>query len=362
MKLHGTSHVDAPSLMNHPVLPSHRQPCFRAPMRSTSWLSALALLVLPASALAQVADDHRVTVEDVRVDGQPLPAALQPILAGPLDQTIEPIRACYRARTAQRPDLAGTLRLSMWVSNRQVIRVTQEASTLNDPQLERCVADAIRAYRLPDTAPAGGAQVQATVRFARSAQPVTPAGPAPTTPSGAPLDLGQVLSGLPPDVLEAPRSVLSGLPGIGQLFGGNPGTTTPPTTNTGNTTPGATPTTPGSTPIPSTPTDPRVQIEVRSSRGALEAPTVAEGLAPRSSALFACYEAARTLSPRVGNTVRLDMRIAADGTLRSVTASNGLRNRAATECVRRIAREARFAPAARATRASADVRFTAPTP
>lgn len=321
-------------------------------MRTVPTLASIALLLaLPAGASAQPADDHRVTVEDVRVDGQPLPASLQPLLQGPLETTLEPIRTCYRARTAQRPDLTGTLRLSMWVSNRQVVRVSQEASTLNDPPLERCVTDEIRGYRLPDTAPAGGAQVQGTVRFERGAAPVTPAGPVGRAPEGSPFDLGQVLSGLPPGALDVPRGLLGALPpGLGSIFGG--------ATEGGASTPSAAGTpSPAGAPIAPPAAPARVSITVLAPRGELEAERIAEGLGQQSAPLRACYEAAQARAARLGSALRVTLSIGPDGAVRRAAPSTGLRDRLATACVQRVLREARFTPTARATRASAELRF-----
>jgi hypothetical protein len=77
--------------------------------------------------------------------------------------------------------LHGDLRLRLWVSARQVIRVTPE-TTVGDPALETCAHDRVHEFTLPPQAPEGGAQVRFTMTFVAPAGGAASPPPTTTTP------------------------------------------------------------------------------------------------------------------------------------------------------------------------------------
>jgi len=123
---------------------------------------ALALVAVPHAE----AQDATVTVTDLTVDDQPPPEPYRSMMDGALGPHVAPVTECYRARLATRPGIAGWLRLRLWVSARQVIRVTNEESTLGDPELETCAMARVHEVTLPPDAPMGGARVRFVLRFA----------------------------------------------------------------------------------------------------------------------------------------------------------------------------------------------------
>lgn len=140
------------------------------------------MLVLAAALPARAQVVPRVELLSLTVDDQPPPESYRSMMVNAIDPTIAPIVQCHRDRIAQGALSRGDLRLRLWVSARQVIRVTQEASTLGDAALETCAKDRIREIRLPDSAPMGGATVRFTLRFSTSGTPLpTPVTPPPTT-------------------------------------------------------------------------------------------------------------------------------------------------------------------------------------
>jgi hypothetical protein len=158
---------------------------------SIAALSSILALAPAARGIAQDAACH-VAVSDLTVDDQAPPEQYRDMLAAGIAPTVDPILACYRERSAARPGLAGTVRLRLWVSARQVIRVTQEESTLTapgartpgDPQLEQCAAARIREFRLPPAAPEGGARVRFTLRFETRGTVAAASPGSSTTPQG----------------------------------------------------------------------------------------------------------------------------------------------------------------------------------
>lgn len=120
-----------------------------------------------------------VQLADLTVDDRPPPASYGDIIRNGIRPTIDPIIACYRARLAERPGLSGEVRLRLWVSAREVIRATQESSTLVDPALEECARQEIYRFRLPNEAPTGGARVRFALRFTTTGRPA----PLPTAPA-----------------------------------------------------------------------------------------------------------------------------------------------------------------------------------
>lgn len=133
--------------------------------------ASLLLLLLPAApALAQ--GEVFAAVTDMTVDGDPPPDRYRGLLETGLRPTLQPVLDCYRNRAGRVAGLRGELRLRMWVSARQVIRVTPE-TTLSDQELQTCAIAAVRTFRLPDEAPDGGASVRLTLRFTQSALPAS---------------------------------------------------------------------------------------------------------------------------------------------------------------------------------------------
>lgn len=121
---------------------------------------SLLLSFLPAVAFAQA----RVSIEDLTVDGDPPPDEYRTMLANGIRPQLEEIRTAYGRRLSERPGVAGDYRLRLWVSAREVVRITPESS-IGDPTLEQQVRDAIYRFHLPPEAPDGGAWVRFTVRF-----------------------------------------------------------------------------------------------------------------------------------------------------------------------------------------------------
>lgn len=172
-------------------------------------LLVLALWLAPAIALAQ----GRVSIEELTVDGDPPPDEYRALLANALRPHLEEIRDVYGRRLAERPGLGGDYRLRLWVSAREVIRITPE-STVGDDTLERQTREAIYRFRLPPEAPSGGAWVRFVVRFAAPTSGPGSAGSAPvvTAPStpdaGTPLvttpGLTAALPGITPPTMRLP--------------------------------------------------------------------------------------------------------------------------------------------------------------
>jgi hypothetical protein len=145
-------------------------------------LITLLALATPSLALAQT-----VTVHDLTVEDQVPPEQYRSALDAAIASTVGPIRACYVRELATHPGLSGDLRLRLWVSARQVIRVTPE-TTIGDPALETCAHDEVHRFTLPPQAPEGGARVNFTMRFTPGATPPPPSTTTttPTTPTTPP--------------------------------------------------------------------------------------------------------------------------------------------------------------------------------
>lgn len=132
----------------------------------------LALASSSPHALAQSPGDAYVAVTDLTVDGDAPPSQYRSMLETGLRPTLEPVLVCYRERAGRVTGLNGDLRLRLWVSARQVIRVTPE-TTLSDPELQTCAIAGVRTFVLPPQAPEGGATVRLTLRFTRAALPAS---------------------------------------------------------------------------------------------------------------------------------------------------------------------------------------------
>lgn len=145
-------------------------------------LLALGLAGLSLAALAAPAAAQTVTVHDLTVDGDPPPSEYRAMLDAAIATAVVPIRVCYETELRTHPGLHGDLRLRLWVSARQVIRVTPE-TTIGDPALETCAHDRVHEFTLPPQAPEGGAQVRFTMTFTAPAggTTTTTTAPPPTT-------------------------------------------------------------------------------------------------------------------------------------------------------------------------------------
>ncbi|MCX7808124.1 MAG: hypothetical protein N2515_05920 [Deltaproteobacteria bacterium] len=128
----------------------------------------------------------KVEIIDFTVDGHPVPPQYQNMFERGIRPTVAEIEACYARRLMERPGLGGDFRLRLWVSARQVIRVTPESS-VGDSVLEECTRAAILRFTLPPEAPEGGATVRFAVRFVpqpASSQPAPSLPPPPSTKDG----------------------------------------------------------------------------------------------------------------------------------------------------------------------------------
>jgi len=172
--------------------------------------SRLALALALALALPLTAHAQTVTVHDLTVDGNPPPDEYRALLDAAIATAVVPIRTCYEHELASHPDLRGDLRLRLWVSARQVIRVTPETS-VGDAALETCAHDRVHEFTLPPQAPEGGAQVRFTMTFTPPARgaatpPPTTAPPSttiatPTAPGGPHVALDRLRGALSEEAL-----------------------------------------------------------------------------------------------------------------------------------------------------------------
>ncbi len=145
--------------------------------------AAIALTLTSASA-SRAQSRPRVEVLDFTFDGDPPPSSYRQMLADGIAPTITRIERCYDQRLGASQRTAGDYRLRLWVSARQVIRVTPETS-VGDTTLEECTRTAVRTFTLPPEAPSGGTTVRFVVRFTPPPAPSAPSAPAepPTTPT-----------------------------------------------------------------------------------------------------------------------------------------------------------------------------------
>ncbi|MFO0686171.1 MAG: hypothetical protein U0234_29180 [Sandaracinus sp.] len=134
---------------------------------------AIACLGQSSTALAQT-----ITVHDLTVDGDPPPDEYRAMLDAAIARSVVPIRACYETSLRTHAGLRGDLPMRLWVSARQVIRVTLE-SHVGDTTLETCAHDRVHEFTLPPQAPEGGAAVHFVMTFTPGATTTAP--PPPTT-------------------------------------------------------------------------------------------------------------------------------------------------------------------------------------
>ncbi len=267
---------------------------------------ALSLALSPSSADAQAATAS-VSVANLTVDGDPPPGTYRDLLRTGLQPTLGPVLECYQTALRTTPSRQGTLRLRLWVSAREVIRATEEESTLGDDTLDECARARVRLFRLPDAAPTGGASVTFTLFFLRTGIAAGPTpgdvfarveGPVPAAAPPAPP--------APPPVVSVPI---------------------PPTT---------------------APIAPRATIHVDTVTGSLDEAAILSSLP--LTAFDACPAG-------TGDRV-LTLSIARAGTVR-VTAGRGtLRERTVFQCVMRTIRETVMPSARRSTRATITLRLT----
>ena len=167
-------------------------------------LSALVLTLLAPVAHAQTATGPEVLVDQLTVDDQVPPSQYQTLLDAAIAERVAPIRTCYERRLAARSGLAGEVRLRLWVSARQVIRATQESTTLADTELETCARDEVRRFTLPPQAPEGGAAVRFRISFR------VPAGWAPRAGTSSSSTTGEAATvpTIPPVVTPLPEGMV----------------------------------------------------------------------------------------------------------------------------------------------------------
>lgn len=144
-------------------------------------MTRLALALFVSLAFASPALAQTITVHDLTVDGDPPPDEYRALLDAAIATAVVPIRTCYAHELTTHPGLHGDLRLRLWVSARQVIRVTPE-TTLGNPALETCAHDRVHEFTLPPQAPEGGAQVRFVMTFVAPATSSTPPPPTTTAP------------------------------------------------------------------------------------------------------------------------------------------------------------------------------------
>jgi hypothetical protein len=134
--------------------------------------TALALLALIAAGCHRaplppsIAETRTITLTDLTLGGAPPPEQYAERLGEHVEAIVGRVERCYAERldAGARPE--GEHRLNIWVSARQVIRVTAEASTLADPALEGCIKRSLLAYPIPPEAPRGGVRVRFRLLFA----------------------------------------------------------------------------------------------------------------------------------------------------------------------------------------------------
>jgi len=177
---------------------------------------ALALLLALPFFASTAAAQGRVSIEELTVDGDPPPDMYRAMLIEGIRPSVEEIGTAYGRRLAERPGLHGDYRMRLWVSNREVVRITPETS-IGDETMERLTREAIYRFRLPDAAPTGGAWVRFIVRFTAPTSGVGAAGTAPVT---APVTASATGTG----------STGSGSTGSGSTGGAGAGTITTGTT------------------------------------------------------------------------------------------------------------------------------------
>lgn len=274
-------------------------------------LAALLTLALPASASAQATAS--VSVADLTVDDQRPPDRYRDLLATGLRPTLGPVLECYRDRLARSPSTQGTLRLRLWVSARQVIRATEEASTLGDDTFDECARARVREFRLPDAAPDGGASVRFTLYFRRTGL----TGGALTIPG----DVFATLEGSVPSPASAPATPPS------------PPVTTAPVA-----------------PQPPPPSAPRATVQVLTATGGLGTDEIAAAIP--GTAFDACTTA--------GGELPVSLFVARDGRPSATRQRGTLRDGAAITCVMRAVRAVRFPASRRSTRATMTITLSPP--
>lgn len=115
----------------------------------------------------------RVSVQDVTVDGRRPPEDFNEMVRGAIDEPMDAVLACYREAAARDPATRGDLRLRLWVSAQEVIRVTREQH-LADQALEDCAVERIYETELPPDAPRSGVSVRFLLRFAQGPRTIQP--------------------------------------------------------------------------------------------------------------------------------------------------------------------------------------------
>lgn len=170
-------------------------------IRRLSLFAVALALALPGLASAQT-----ITVHDITIDDDPPPEDYRAMLDAAIAAHLAPIRECYVRELATHPGLGGDLRLRLWVSARQVIRVTPESS-IGDAALETCAHDRVHEFTLPPQAPEGGARVRFVMTFVPGAAAPTP------PPSTPPIITPMAHPPAPPPTVHPPTIALDRLRG-----------------------------------------------------------------------------------------------------------------------------------------------------
>lgn len=132
-------------------------------MHRTALLALVIASFLPATTSS--AQTRHVAISDLTVEQRDPPASLMQRLQDETVGVMGGLTGCYAQRLAARADLAGEWRLRLWVSAQQVIRVTPEGGTFEDPDLLVCVKQRLLEFRLPPDAPRAGANVRFRLSF-----------------------------------------------------------------------------------------------------------------------------------------------------------------------------------------------------
>lgn len=106
-----------------------------------------------------------IVLTDLTIHGSPPAEEHRETVAARVNTLLGRMEPCYAGRLEQRPGVGGEHRLRLWVSAREVIRVTAEEPALEDEALASCIKEVLLAHRLPPEAPRGGAPVRFRLIF-----------------------------------------------------------------------------------------------------------------------------------------------------------------------------------------------------
>lgn len=106
-----------------------------------------------------------IVLTDLTIRGSPPPEEHAETVTGHVNTLLGRMERCYADHLQRRPELGGEHQLRLWVSARQVIRVTAEEPALEDEELALCIKQTLLAYRLPRGTPRGGVRVRFKLVF-----------------------------------------------------------------------------------------------------------------------------------------------------------------------------------------------------